>query len=97
MRSEHFLTKQQRADSRRIAARNWNNINYSLSEFGDDFKRKEVRRLIKIDIEREVKSRKRFGSILTSIIISIMLRVAMKWIERWIEQKLFSVSESDDV
>ncbi|MGB1431120.1 MAG: hypothetical protein ACPG6J_04665, partial [Flavobacteriaceae bacterium] len=65
-------------------------------EFGDDFKRKEVRRLIKIDIEREVKSRKRFGSILTSIIISIMLRVAMKWIERWIEQKLFSVSEYED-
>lgn len=96
MRSEKFLSKQQRATSKKIAARNWNRINKQLHTASDDFKRNEVRRLIKHDLDNEVKSRKRFGSIFTSILISIMLKVAMKWIERWIEERLFSVSEASD-
>lgn len=96
MRSESFLTKQQRDSTRKIAARNWNRINDQLPEFGDEFKRREVKRLIKIDIEQDVKKKKKFGSIFTSILVSIMLRLAMKWIEQWISQKLFSVSESGE-
>ena len=96
MRTESFLTKQQRASARKIAARNWNRINEQLPQFGETFRKNEARRLIRLDIEQEVKSKKRFGSIFTSILISLMLRLAMKWIEQWISQKLFSVSESGE-
>jgi len=97
MRTESFLTKQQRASARKIAARNWNRINEQLPQFGETFRKNEARRLIRLDIEQEVKSKKRFGSIFTSILISLMLRLAMKWVEKWLEEKLFSVSESEDV
>ena len=96
MRSESFLTRQQRASARKIAARNWNKINDQLPHFGNEYKRKELRRMIRDDIEDDLKGRKKFGSIFTSILISIMLRVAMKWIEQWISQKLFSVSLSGE-
>ena len=82
MRTESFLTKQQRASARKIAARNWNRINEQLPAFGNTFKKNEARRLIRFDIEQEVRSKKRFGSIFTSILISLMLRLAMKWVEK---------------